>query len=87
MATDSIEKQFDKLDAAVHRLAKNYNVAHSPKKSIPIKLSELIAHGETRAVAIARMETALDETVIEGVATNIELHQDLLQVLTDRTTD
>ena len=41
-------------------------------------IGKLIAHGETRDAALARMETALDETVIEGVATNIDLHRELV---------
>ena len=41
-------------------------------------VGKLIAHGETRSVALARMATALDETVIEGIATNVELHRALL---------
>ncbi len=41
-------------------------------------VGKLIAHGETRSVALARMATALDETVIEGIATNVELHRVLL---------
>lgn len=41
-------------------------------------LGKLIAYGDTRAQAIARLRTALSELVIEGIATNLSLHQDLL---------
>lgn len=41
-------------------------------------LGKLIAYGDTRAQAIARLRTALSELVIEGIATNLRLHQDLL---------
>jgi acetyl-CoA carboxylase biotin carboxylase subunit len=41
-------------------------------------IGKLIAHGETREVAIARMANALHETVIEGIKTNILLHQDIM---------
>jgi acetyl-CoA carboxylase biotin carboxylase subunit len=41
-------------------------------------IGKLIAHGDTRESAVARMRTALDEIVIEGIATNIPLHRDLL---------
>jgi acetyl-CoA carboxylase biotin carboxylase subunit len=41
-------------------------------------IGKLIAHGETRAAALARMRTALDEMVIEGIKTNILLHQDIM---------
>lgn len=40
-------------------------------------IGKLIAHGETRDVAMARMRTALSEMVIEGIKVNIPLHQDL----------
>jgi acetyl-CoA carboxylase biotin carboxylase subunit len=42
-------------------------------------IGKLITHGETRATAIARMESALTETLIEGIKTNIPLHQELLK--------
>ena len=42
-------------------------------------IGKLIAHGETRAVAIARMRTALSEMVIDGIKTNIPLHQDIMK--------
>jgi acetyl-CoA carboxylase biotin carboxylase subunit len=37
-------------------------------------IGKLIAHGDTRAMAMARMRTALGECVIEGIKTNIALH-------------
>jgi len=42
-------------------------------------IGKLIAHGETREVAIGRMRNALDEIIIEGIKTNIPLHQDLMR--------
>lgn len=42
-------------------------------------IGKLIAHGETREVALARMRNALDEIVIEGIKTNIPMHQALLR--------
>ena len=41
-------------------------------------IGKLIAHGDTRATAIARMQTALSEIVIEGIKTNIPLHQEIM---------
>jgi acetyl-CoA carboxylase biotin carboxylase subunit len=41
-------------------------------------LSKLIVWAETRERAIARMQRALDEYVIEGVTTTIPFHQRLL---------
>jgi len=40
-------------------------------------LGKLIAHGDDRARAIARMRTALSEIVIDGIKTNIPLHERL----------
>lgn len=42
-------------------------------------IAKIIAHGETREIAIARMRGALDETVIDGIKTNIPLHQEVLK--------
>ena len=36
-------------------------------------IGKLICYGENRDVAIARMRQALDEIVVEGIKTNIEL--------------
>jgi len=41
-------------------------------------IGKLIAHGETREVAIARMRGALAELVIEGIKTNAPLHRRIL---------
>jgi acetyl-CoA carboxylase, biotin carboxylase subunit len=41
-------------------------------------IGKVIAHGDTREQAIARMRTALSEMVIEGILTNIPLHQELM---------
>ncbi len=41
-------------------------------------IGKLIAYGETREQAIARMRVALSEMIIEGIVTNIPLHQQLL---------
>ena len=42
-------------------------------------IGKLIAHGDDRACALARMRTALDEIVIDGIATNIPLHEEIFQ--------
>lgn len=42
-------------------------------------IAKIIVYGETREIALARMRSALDETVIEGIRTNIPLHQDILR--------
>jgi acetyl-CoA carboxylase biotin carboxylase subunit len=41
-------------------------------------VGKLIAHGETRESAIARMRNALNELVVEGIKTNRALHQEIL---------
>ncbi|MFW5910790.1 MAG: acetyl-CoA carboxylase biotin carboxylase subunit [Thiohalospira sp.] len=40
-------------------------------------IGKLIAHGDSRQSALARMRTALSEMVVEGIRTNIALHEDL----------
>jgi acetyl-CoA carboxylase, biotin carboxylase subunit len=40
-------------------------------------IGKLIAHGPSREAAIARMQTALTEIVVEGIRTNIPLHQEI----------
>lgn len=41
-------------------------------------IGKLIVHGDTRELAIARMSMALSEIVIEGIKTNIPLHQKII---------
>lgn len=40
-------------------------------------IAKIMAYGDDRATALARMRTALMETVVEGIQTNIPLHQEL----------
>ena len=42
-------------------------------------IAKVIAHGDDRESAIARMGIALSEMVVEGIKTNIPLHRDLCQ--------
>ena len=42
-------------------------------------LGKLITHGSDRESALLRMMNALDEMVVEGIKTNIELHADLVR--------
>ncbi len=41
-------------------------------------IGKIICHGDTRDQALARMRTALSETVVEGIHTNIALHRELM---------
>ncbi|RMX04116.1 acetyl-CoA carboxylase biotin carboxylase subunit [Corticibacter populi] len=41
-------------------------------------IGKIIVHGDTREEALARMRTALLETVVEGIKTNIPLHRELM---------
>ena len=41
-------------------------------------IGKIIVHGDTREQALARMQTALGETVVEGINTNIALHRELM---------
>ena len=42
-------------------------------------IAKVIAHGEHRRAAIARMTTALQEIVVDGISTNVPLHQEIFQ--------
>ncbi len=42
-------------------------------------IGKLISYGKTREEAFARMQNALDEIIIDGIKTNIELHQKILR--------
>jgi len=42
-------------------------------------IGKIISHGHTRDIAIARMDHALEETIIGGIKTNIRLQRDILQ--------
>lgn len=42
-------------------------------------IAKIIAYGDTRESALARMRNALDETVVDGIKTNLPLHQDILR--------
>ena len=41
-------------------------------------IGKIIVHADTREQALARMRTALSETVVEGIQTNIPLHRELM---------
>ncbi|WP_372741887.1 acetyl-CoA carboxylase biotin carboxylase subunit [Neptunomonas sp.] len=42
-------------------------------------IAKLITYGEDRETALVRMRNALDEMLIEGIRTNIALHQDIVR--------
>jgi acetyl-CoA carboxylase biotin carboxylase subunit len=42
-------------------------------------IGKLITHGASRESALARMQNALTEIVIEGIKTNVPLHQEIFQ--------
>ncbi|MGH8221680.1 MAG: acetyl-CoA carboxylase biotin carboxylase subunit [Woeseiaceae bacterium] len=42
-------------------------------------IGKIITHGNDRRTAIARMRNALSEVVIDGIRTNVPLHQEILQ--------
>ncbi|HTX24632.1 MAG TPA: acetyl-CoA carboxylase biotin carboxylase subunit [Steroidobacteraceae bacterium] len=48
-------------------------------------IGKVIAQGETREAAIARMKNALAEMVIEGINTNVALHQEIFNHAAFRT--
>lgn len=42
-------------------------------------IGKLISYGSTRDIAIARMRNALDEIVVDGIKTNVELQQEIMR--------
>ena len=42
-------------------------------------IGKVITHGETREIALSRMQHALEELVVDGIRTNIDLHKDLVR--------
>ncbi len=42
-------------------------------------IGKLVAHGDSRESALARLRTALSEIIIDGIKTNIRLHEDLVR--------
>jgi len=78
----------------LHAIARSHTSYHPPgdpaSASIPILprlhraanydslIGKVIAYGENRDQAIRRMRIALSEMAIEGIQTNIALHQELL---------
>jgi acetyl-CoA carboxylase biotin carboxylase subunit len=40
-------------------------------------IGKIISYGDTRDTAISRMRNALAEMVVEGIKTNIPLHQEI----------
>ena len=44
-----------------------------------VPLQSVITWGDTRATAIARMQNALNEMVVDGIKTNILLHREIFQ--------
>ena len=42
-------------------------------------IGKLITWGEDREIALTRMRNALDELLVEGIKTNIDLHKDLVR--------
>ncbi|MCP5140885.1 MAG: acetyl-CoA carboxylase biotin carboxylase subunit [Chromatiales bacterium] len=41
-------------------------------------VGKLIAYGDTREIAIRRMQGALSEVIVEGIKTNVPLHRDIM---------
>lgn len=42
-------------------------------------IGKVITYGENREIALARMQHALEELVVDGIRTNIDLHKDLVR--------
>ncbi len=42
-------------------------------------IAKIITYGDTREIALSRMRNALDETIVDGIRTNIPLQQMLVR--------
>ncbi len=42
-------------------------------------IGKIISFGENRNIALLRMQNALEETIVDGIKTNISLHQKILK--------
>jgi acetyl-CoA carboxylase biotin carboxylase subunit len=77
-------KRFDTpvpADGAFHggiRIDAGYRAGDTVTPLYDSLLAKIVSHAETRAQAIARMSQALSGFVVEGVKTNIPLHQRVL---------
>jgi acetyl-CoA carboxylase biotin carboxylase subunit len=77
-------KRFDTpvpADGAFHdgiRIDAGYRTGDTVTPFYDSLLAKIVAHGPTREDATARMRTALESFVVEGVKTNIPLHQRVL---------
>ena len=61
-----------------HRVDSHVYSGYTVPPNYDSMVAKLIAHGENRASAIARMKNALAELVVEGIKTNTALHQEIL---------
>ena len=64
-------------DVYVEAIKSRYRV-HTKTEAVDLALRHLAGQPMTREQALARMRTALSETVIEGINTNIPLHRELM---------
>jgi acetyl-CoA carboxylase biotin carboxylase subunit len=55
-----------------------YSVYTGPPHYDPL-IANIITWGDNREIALSRMRNALDELVIDGIRTNIDLHRDLVR--------
>lgn len=60
-----------RLDSHIYQ---NYVVPHYYDSMI----GKIISYGETRQIAIAKMQNALKEIIVDGIKTNVALHQRIL---------
>ena len=54
-------------------------------RAIPKVTAKAWRHGDNRATAIARMTMALQEIVVDGIHSNVPLHQEIFQHSAFRT--
>lgn len=71
-------EQFYSAGGAGIRLDSHIYQGYSIPPYYDSMIAKLIAHGEDRKTAIARMRQALDEMILTGIKTNIPLHQQII---------
>ena len=64
-------------DVYVEAIKSRYGV-HTKTEAVDLALRHLAGQPMTREQALARMRTALQETVVEGIQTNVALHRELM---------
>ncbi len=78
MPSPGLVKQFHLPGGPGVRIDSHLYSGYSVPPYYDSMVGKLITHGENRATALARMRNALTEIVVDGIKTNVPLHQNLI---------